>query len=65
MKQSNRVLFEYVQKGLEPPSCHVFIDGVEVASVLNSTVTTTRDRRTTVTLEFEARVEVQHVEVIA
>ena len=62
MKAPDKVRFEYVSKGTAPPVIHVFINGVEVANVLNSTITTTRDKRTTVTLEFEAQVVVTLVE---
>ena len=62
MRTLDKVRFEYVSKGTAPPVIHVFINDMEVANVLNSTITTTKDKRTTVTLEIEAQVEVTMVE---
>ena len=64
MRTLDKIRFEYVQDKGEPPKPPVirtYINGVEVLNVINMTIEA-KGKRTFVTLEFEAQVEVTQVE---
>lgn len=64
MRTLDKIRFEYVQDKSEPPKPPVirtYINGVEVLNAINMTIES-KNKRTFVTLEFEAQVEVVQVE---